>query len=80
MSLFFSFACIGFGFYGTRQAMEYELNFSVYAPFFLAEMGIVLTLLSAVSFWASSSTKPDVFKAYQYMTWPYLLGIIGETL
>ena len=77
MSLFFAFACVGFGFYGTRQAMEYELNFSVYAPFFLAEMGIVLTLMSGVAFWASSSTKPDVFKAYQYLTIPYLVGIIS---
>ena len=76
MSLLFAFACIGFGFYGTRQAMEYELNFSVYAPFFLAEMGIVLSLMSAVAFWASSSTKPDVFKAYQYLVIPYLVGII----
>ncbi|GMH92118.1 hypothetical protein TL16_g12251 [Triparma laevis f. inornata] len=77
MSFFFAFACIGFGLYGTRQAMEYELNFSVYAPFLLFLLGIVLTFLSAMAFWASSSSKPEVFTAYGYMVVPFLIGIIA---
>ncbi|GMI15759.1 hypothetical protein TrVE_jg6160 [Triparma verrucosa] len=77
MSFFFAFACIGFGLYGTRQAMEYQLNFSVYAPFLLFLLGIVLTFISAMAFWASSSVKPEVFTAYGYMTVPFLIGIIA---
>jgi len=77
MSLCFALSCIGFGSYGVQQAIQYHLDYPVYAPFILAEIGIVLTILSMVAYWASSSKRVRVFSAYQYLSVPFIIALVS---
>jgi hypothetical protein len=77
MALFFALSCIIFGFYGVRQGLTYELEFSVYVPFLLAELGLVLVIMSMAAFWASGSKEPKVFRTYQFLAVPFIMTLIG---
>jgi len=80
ISLCFALSCVSFGSYGVQQAIQYGLDFPVYAPFFLAEIGIVLTILSMLAFWASSSKRLEVFSAYQYLSVPFIAALVSFSI
>jgi hypothetical protein len=80
ISLCFAFSCVGCGSYGVQQAIQYGLDYPVYAPFILAEIGIVLTILSMVAFWASSSRRLEVFSAYQYLSIPFIVALVAISI
>ena len=80
ISLCFALSCVGCGSYGVQQAIQYGLDYPVYAPFILAEIGIVLTILSMVAFWASSSKRLEVFTAYQYLSVPFIIALVAISI
>jgi len=77
IALFFALCCIVFGFYGVRQGLKYDLDFTVYVPFLLEELGLVLVIMSMVAFWAAGSKEPNVFRTYEFLSVPFICTMVA---